>query len=179
MANSKVLLVIASEGYHHVEYGVPKKILTDTGFHVVTASNKAIPAIAKDGSTTEVDITIDKVNPKDYAGIYFIGGPGAMDHLDNETSYKLIKKAAKDGVPFGAICVAPRILAKAGVLKDKKATGWNFDNELGDIYAQHNVLFDKDEVVTDGNITTATGPPVAQQFAEEIVNVLQSGKAWG
>ena len=41
-----------------------------------------------------------------------------------------MQQAYKAGKIVGAICYSPRILAKAGILKDKKATGWNDDHEL-------------------------------------------------
>ncbi len=180
MAQEKVLLVIASEGYQQVEYNEPKKVLETAGFTVVTASNKPEAAIAKDGSTTKVDVVLDYVNINDYRGIFFIGGPGALENLDNATSYGLIKSAAQADMPFGAICVSTRILAKAGTLKDKRATGWDGDNELGGVYKEHGVTYVPEDVVVDGNVITATGPTVAKKFGQQVVAVLQNYKgSWG
>lgn len=177
MNNSrKVLFVVAYEGYQHIEYGEPKKLLEKTGFSVITASTKPGSAIAKDGSTTPVNVLIEKANPSDYAGIFFIGGPGAMEHLDNEKSYQLIKQAAQKGILLGAICVSPRILAKAGILKGKKATGWNEDNTLPDIYKEYGVIYVPEDVVVDGSIITATGPSSAKKFGEQIVALLKKNK---
>jgi len=179
MAKEKVLLVVASEGYQQVEYNTPKKILENAGFTVVTASNKPEAAIAKDGSTTEVNIVLDNVNINDYLGIFFIGGPGALENLDNAVSYGIIKAAAQANMIFGAICVSTRILAKADVLKGKQATGWDGDNELGGIYKEHNVTYVPENVVVDGNVITATGPKAAEQFGQQIVAALQNHKGWG
>ena len=172
MALKTILLVVAYEGYQQLEYNEPKKILQDNGFTVVTASTKPGAAVAKDGSTTPVDILISKAKATDYAGIYFIGGPGALEDLDNQTSYTLIQQAAQHKVPFGAICISPRILAKAGVLKGKKATGWNEDNELPGVFKEHGVIYEKAGVVTDGTVITATGPKTAQDFGKAIVKLL-------
>lgn len=173
MALKSILLVVAYEGFQQVEYNEPKKILQANGFKVVTASTKPGAAVAKDGSTTPVDILLNQVNPTDYAGIYFIGGPGALEHLDNDISYHILKQAQKHHVPFGAICISPRILAKAGVLTGKKATGWNDDHELEAIFKNHNVTYQKQGVVVDGNIITATGPKTAQEFGNAIVKLLK------
>lgn len=169
---SKVLLVIANEGYQQTEYEVPKKILIDAGITVHTASDKAIHAIAKDGSTTPVDLTLDKVNPDDYEGIFFIGGPGALEHLDTELSYRIIRHAAQNGSAVGAICIATRILAKAGVLKNRKATGWDGDGQLAALYQEHNVDYVRKPVVMDKLIVTATGPQAAQDFGEQIATLV-------
>ena len=83
-------------------------------------------------------------------------------------------------MPFGAICVSTRILAKAGTLKDKRATGWDGDNELGGVYKEHGVTYVPEDVVVDGNVITATGPTVAKEFGQQVVAVLQNYKgSWG
>jgi putative intracellular protease/amidase len=179
MTSGKVLLVVASEGYQQVEYGVSKKILEEAGFQVITASNKKVPAIAKDGTSTDVDVVLENVKVEDYNGIFFIGGPGALDALDNSKSYRIIKEAAAKKMPFGAICISTRILAKAGVLKNKEATGWDGDGELKKVYDEYAISLSKKNVVTDGNIVTAVGPQNAQEFATQIIAVLQDNKGWG
>ena len=174
MAHHKVVLVVAHQGYQPLEYSIPKKTLTQAGFTVVTASNKAGTAMAKDGSTTPVDILIDNVNPALYAGIFFVGGPGAMESLDNPISYTLITQTVRLGKPLGAICVAPRILARAGVLTDKNATGWDGDNQLASIFKEYGVNYVAQPVVVDDFIITAQGPAVAQSFADASIKVLNS-----
>jgi len=180
MNDAKILLVVAFEGFHHVEYGEPKRVLEDAGFTVVTASNKPGNAIAKDGSTTKVNVILEKVKVNDYAGVFFIGGPGALEHLDNQTSYRIIKEVAQQDLPLGAICISTRILAKAGVLTEKQATGWNGDGQLGNIYEDLGVEYiAKEDVVIDNAIITATGPAVAAEFGERIVALLQDKQGWG
>lgn len=180
MNEMSVLLVIASDGFQQIEYDVPKKILTDAGFNVVTASNKSGTATAKDGSTTHVDIALDHIAINDYEGIFFIGGPGALEHLDNNTSYKILQEAFYLHKPIGAICVATRILAKSGVLRDKYATGWNEDGLLDALYKEHKVVYlPEEKVVVESNTITATDPSVADQFGEKIVELLQAKQSWG
>lgn len=179
MQRQKIVLVVAHQGYQPIEYAVPKKILENAGYTVVTASNKPGIATAKDNSTTTVDILIQDINVNDYAGIFFIGGPGALEHLDNTTSYDLLHKAMTFNLPLGAICAATRILAKAGVLKQRSATGWDGDGLLADIYKEHTVLYIPTvPVVVDGLIVTATGPEAAHLFAQDIITVLHDEKGW-
>jgi len=174
MKTKKVLLIVAHKGYQPIEYGEPKQILENAGFQVVTASNKPGVATATNDSTTTIDIVLDRVNVDNYAGIIFIGGSGCLEHLDNEVSYRIIRKAVKDYKLLGAICVAPRILAKAGALNEKNATGWDSDSLLPGIYEQYNVSYlPKVNVVTDDITITATGPNAAKDFGKEIVNLLR------
>jgi len=172
MRKKRVLLIVAHEGYQPIEYGEPKRILHDAGFEVVTASNNIGTATANDGSTTPVDVAINRIIPIEYGGIFFIGGPGAMEHLDNEVSYAVAQDANQENLPLGAICVSPRILAKAGVLERRRATGWDGDGELDSVYEPHGVIRVNKPVVVDGNIITATGPDSAREFAEAILELM-------
>ncbi len=58
-------------------------------------------------------------------------------------------------------------------MNGKKATGWNGDNALDVIFKLNHVLYQQDkDIVTDGLVVTATGPHVAQEFAQGIIRVL-------
>jgi len=174
--SKKILFVVANEGFQQTEYHTPKKIVEQAGFTVTTASDKLSPAIAKDGSTVPVDVLLNQVNPKQYAGIFFIGGPGALEHLDNEASYKLLKNSAHAEIPIGGICLATRILVNAGVLDEKKATGYNNDNKLEELFKKHTIQYVHQPVVIDENIITAIDQNTAVEFGNAIVKVINQNK---
>ena len=170
-----VLLIIAHQGFQPTEYATPKKLLEAANIKVVTASNKPGIAVASNGDKATVDITTDQIDMKNYAGIFIVGGPGALEDLDNKTTYKLLQQAAKLGKPFGSICISTRILAKAGVIKERKVTGWNDDNELDEILKKYNAIYIKKKCVVDvnGNIVTAENPSAAQDFGKKIIEVIK------
>lgn len=177
MIHKIVLLIIASDGYQPIEYGHTRKALEDAGIQVVVTSDKAgiahaSHAIPKQYATVKVDVVLADVDVKKYDGIFIIGGPGALDHLDNKVTYKIMQNAAKSGKLFGAICISPRILADAGVLRGKKATGWNDDNKLDNVFKKAGVTYVKNPVVIDDNIVTADGPSSAALFGDSIVKLL-------
>ena len=179
MEGRKVLLVVAQQGYQGDEYSGPKSALEAAGFTVVTASDQPGVATADDNSTTAIDITLDRIKVKEYEGIYFIGGSGAMEHLDSEQSYALIRAAMRLEIPIGAICISTRILAKAGALQGKLATGWDGDGAIGEIYKQHGAEYTGKDVTVDGIIVTAIGPRAAREFGAQIVSLLQDVRGWG
>lgn len=176
MTTKKVLFVVAHKGYQPIEYGIPKKRLEDAGFSVVTASNGADIAQAIDATTTKVDILIQDVIVEEYDGIFLVGGSGALENLDNPITHIMVAKALKEHKIVGAICIATRILAHAGILKNYKATGWNGDNELATIYQKHNAVYTPKDVVVDDHIITATGPNAAREYGEHIITLLQETK---
>ncbi|MFI5332523.1 MAG: DJ-1/PfpI family protein [Candidatus Babeliales bacterium] len=173
MVTKKALFVIASTDYQPIEYTIPKNLLEQAGFTVVTASNALGIAHATDHSTTPVDILVHDAVVTDYDGIFFVGGAGALEYLDNHASYALITKAIQAKKVVGAICISTRILAHSGILKDKQATGFNGDNELGAIYQEHRIHYIPKDVVVDGRIITATGPNAAREYAEVVITLLQ------
>ncbi len=190
-----VLLIIASEGYQPIEYGLTRKVLEEAGINVLVASNIAGTAHAKPSSghakncddpecskvadeyarytRAPIDKTLADINPDEYDEIFIIGDPGAIEFLDNQTTYKIMQLAAQKDKPFGAICISPRILAHAGLLSGKKATGWNADKKLDALFMQHKVTYKKQPVVTDGFIVTADGPQAALEFGKAIVAVMR------
>ncbi|MBI2444603.1 MAG: DJ-1/PfpI family protein [Candidatus Magasanikbacteria bacterium] len=170
----KVLLIIAHDGFQPVEYGEPKRILTEAGITVVTASNMSgMATAAHTGEQVAIDCTLDHVQAGDYDGIFFVGGPGALEHLDNEQSYEIARAAAALGKPWGAICISTRILAHAGVLKNKTATGWDGDNELGGILAAAGATYLREPVAVDGLLITAAGPTAALAWSQKILAALR------
>lgn len=171
--NQVVVLIVASQGYQPLEYLETRRLLEQEGITVLTASDKKGGAIATDNTTTPVDMLVSEINPEDYNGIFFIGGSGALECLDTSTSYHLISQARKFFVPYGAICISTRILAKAGGLVGRRATGWDGDHALQTILTINKAVYVDDKpVVTDGLVVTATGPESIKEFAEGIVRVL-------
>jgi protease I len=169
----KVVMIIAFRGFRDAEYFMPKEILEKAGIEVKTASNKLGTAIGADGGDTNVDLLVSQINVSNFDAIIFVGGPGCLDALDNEDSYKVAKEAVSQNKVLAAICISPVILAKAGVLKGKRATCWT--DPLGSqakILREKGAIFEKKPVVVDGKIITANGPGAAEEFGKTIVEIL-------
>ena len=186
-----VLLIIAYQGYQPLEYGVTRKVLESAGIVVKVASNQLGKASSctnnNQGKTCDdpycqqmameypnfvkahVDVVIDEVNPHDYDGIFLVGGPGALEFLDNKKVYSIIQTMHELQRPLGAICISPRILAHAGVLTNKNATCWNGDGKVDALFKKYGVRRSFDHVVVDGTIITADGPQAAEEFGKAIV----------
>ncbi|MEW5907711.1 MAG: DJ-1/PfpI family protein [Patescibacteria group bacterium] len=177
---AKILFVIAKEDFKDEEYFIPKEILGKAGHLIKTASNLKAGQIAvgASGRKTSIDMNLGEINTDDFDVIIFIGGPGAIENLDNENSYNLSREAFKKKKLVSAICIAPVILAKAGILQGKKATVWNspIDRSPIDILESNGANYTRENVVEDGNIITACGPLAAAEFGEKINKFLLSYK---
>lgn len=174
LESKKIAMVIAFRDFRDIEYFIPRDILRGAGAQIVTVSTKKGIAIGADGGEVEIDLAISEVNAANFDAVVFIGGSGMGSHLDNEEFQKIAKDAAKANKVVGAICIAPVLLVKAGVLSDKKATVWSnpMDKSAIKMLKEGNAKYVEEDVVVDGKIVTASGPPAAKEFAEALIKVL-------
>ncbi len=166
--SKKVLFVVAPINFRDEEYFKPKKILENADIKVITASLKIGELSGTLGGKTTAEILLNEVNPKDFDGVFFIGGSGSSIYWDNEKAHEIARYMHENKKPLGAICIAPVTIERAGVLKGKKATV--FPSEKKELKSA--TLSDK-KVEIDGNIITAAGPEAAQEFGEVILKALQ------
>ena len=101
----------------------------------------------------------------------FLGWITLPDDYDKE-EFARIEKAAEKGALIGAICAAPSILGKRGLLSGKKATC--FDGF--ECFLEGAEVVDEPSV-TDGNIITARGAGAAIEFGLQMVAYLKGESA--
>jgi len=174
LTNKKVVIVVASKDFRDEEYLTPKKVLEDRGVEIKTASDKSGIAKGAGDAEAKVDLLVSDVKPADFDAVIFIGGAGALVCLNNEDSYKLTQSTIEQGKILAAICIAPVILARAGILKDKQATVWSspLDKSSIETLKENGAKYVGGAVVIDGKIITANGPSAAKEFGEKIVEEL-------
>lgn len=169
----KAVMIIAFRDFRDPEYFIPKEILEKNGVEVKTASNKIGIAIGAEGGETNVDLLVSEINVSDFNAVIFVGGPGCLENLDNEDSYRVAKEALSQNKVLASICISPVILAKAGVLKGKKATVWtDWTKSQAKILKENGAIYEGKSVVVDGKIITANGPQAAESFGKEILIAL-------
>lgn len=109
----------------------------------------------------------------DFDMIILPGGMPGSTNLDKaECVEKYIKLALENDKLICAICAAPFILGKRGILKDKRATCFpGFENQL-----EGATVVDAG-VVRDGNIITGRAMGSAHEFALTVLEALQGKEA--
>lgn len=170
LTGKKIVLIIASSNFRDEEYFEPKKILTDAGAHITTASSSLDEATGMLGQKAKPDVLLNNVKADDYDAVIFIGGSGSEEYWENKVAHALAQDTVKKGKILGAIYIAPVTLAKAGVLKGKKATA--FSSAVDKIKSE-GAVFSGNNVEIDGKIITADGPSSAKSFGEGIKKLLQ------
>jgi len=173
----KIAIIIAFRNFCDEEYFIPRDIFLKAGLDVSTISSEKGIAIGGSGGEAEVDISFENFNFSEFDAIVFVGGPGAYKYIDDQSIWQIIRDAIKQGKILAAICIAPVILARAGVLEGRKATVWSsvMDKKPIHILEENGAEYQDKTVVQDGKIITANGPPSAQEFAETILEMFNTG----
>ena len=170
----KVLMIIAQRDFRDEEFQQPKAILDREGVEVVVASTAAGTATGMFGIKVTPDTTVDKVNPADFDAVVVVGGSGSQNYLwNNSNVHKIVRALHQKGGLVAAICISPVVLAKAGLLKGRKATVFRTSTTLNELQKGGATISDA-PVVVDGKIITGRGPEAAKEFGLKIVENLTS-----
>lgn len=163
-------MVLAPKDFKDEEYLISRQILEKEGIEVKVASLEAGEAKGVNGTVARIDLTVDNVEAKDFDAVLFVGGAGMVDLVKDERLLSLAQKFSAADKLVTAICIAPMILANAGLLKDKKATVWSGASE--DMKNQ-GVRYSGAAVEVDGKFITANGPAAAKEFGEKLLETLR------
>lgn len=162
-------MVIPQSNFRDEEYEIPREIFIKSGFEIRTVGERRGESIGKYGTKAWIDFPFAEVNTHNFEAVVFVGGQGAAHFLADDEALNLARKFHEEGKLVAAICIAPSILANAGILQGKKATVCKGEEaNLG----KHVATYTSNPVEVDDGIITANGPEAAEEFAEKIVDFL-------
>lgn len=168
--DKSVLMVIAPKDFRDEEFKEPYDLFTNSGIKVIVASTDTVPAKGMLGMTVTPDILFDQVIPDSFDALVIVGGTGCKILWDNTTLHKIVQNFNDTKKTIAAICIAPVVLARAGILKNIKATVYPTVKE-------HIEKYDADytgaDVEVSGNIITCSNPKASKDFAMTILNTLK------
>ena len=155
-----------ADGFEETEALAPVDILRRAGIPVTTVGVGGEVIRGSHDIYVTADMTIDEYEPDpDMLGVILPGGmPGVKNLYADETVIDAVKYAADRGLYVCAICAAPSIPGRLGLLEGKKATCFpGFEADL------HGADTCADKVVKDGMFITAKGAGCALDFGFKIV----------
>ena len=164
-----MLMVIAHEGFSDEEFKNLSELFTRSGIAVSVASTDTTTATGMAGMTVAPDITFEEVNSEDYDGLVVVGGDGCEALWGNETLHKIVRHFNADKKTIAAMCLAPLVLANAGILKEHTVTAFpTVRDEIGKSCAR---CTDSD-IEVSGNIITCSTPRAAAAVADTVLRFL-------
>jgi len=165
-----VLLVVAQNDFQDIEYNTVRGELAAAGYGVSVAAPRKATASGVSGTRVDPDLSLSEARASVYLAVVFIGGPGTEDLFDLEDAHRIATETVGQGKPLAAICLAPAILARAGVLVGKRAT--SYPSASGDLTAG-SAIYTGADVEIDGKIITASGPEASSAFSRAIISALE------
>lgn len=168
-----MVYVFLADGFEEMEAVTPIDILRRAGCDVATVGVTGEMVTGCHDITVKSDVT--EISLRDAEMIILPGGSGGADNLfESKMVTEAVFYCAQNGRRIAAICAAPYILGKLGVLDGKRAVCYpdpKFEKCL------ENAIISSDPVVTDGNITTGKGAGYSLDFGVELVRILKGEEA--
>lgn len=171
LARKKILMVISPSDFRDEELSVPKKLFEQEGAKVDVGCEGTSEARGMLGMRVKPDVDIAEIDVSDYTCVVFVGGNGVDKHRTYEDSLyvELAKSSYSSCRAIGAICLAPKILANAGLLEGRNATVFSAG---ADYLREHGARYTGRSVEVDGRIVTGNGPAAAEKFARQIIELV-------
>ena len=163
----KSAAVFCIDGFEETEGLCTVDILRRGGVEVTTVSLTGhAEVVGSHKIPVRMDALFDDVKDRAFDMLVIPGG--TTEHTKHQGLLDLVRKYDAEGKPVAAICAAPAVLAKAGVLKGRRAVCYpGMENWIEGSVKGENI------VETDGHITTAKGPAVTPFFALKLLEILQ------
>lgn len=156
-----------ADGFEEIEALATVDILRRAEVPVLTVGVTGSTVEGAHGIRVESDIPMECVEPDKMQGMILPGGiPGTPNLEKNEELMRLLDFAADNNLLIAAICAAPSILGKKGLLSGKKATCYpGFEEALSGAKIGSGVC-------VDSNYITGQGAGVVFDFAYAIVEAV-------
>ena len=165
----RAVLIIASKDFRDEELFETKFVLDGAGIQTVTASTRTGVINGMLGGIAEARILVKDIVVDNYDAIIFIGGPGAREYFDSGIALDIAREAIDKRKVLAAICIAPSVLANAGVLTGVRAT--SFASERARLQ-RAGAIYTATPVARDGPIVTGRGPESARLFGEDVADAI-------
>lgn len=164
-----ILMIVAPERFRDEELFDTQAELMQAGHRTIVASTCTGLCLGSRGGQVMAELTLDEVDCGDYAAVVFVGGGGSKLLFHNAGAQRIAQEMAQNHKIVAAICLAPVILANAGVLAGRQATVAGTEATT---IAAHGAHYSGPGVTVDENIVTANGPKSSRQFGRSIAQML-------
>jgi len=165
-----MVYVHLADGFEEIEALTVVDLLrrADIGTETVSVTGR-LPVTGSHGIKVVADILFEDAVYGECDFVVLPGGmPGAANLDAHEGLREKILSFHNQGKGLAAICAAPLVLGRAGVLEGKKATCYpGFEKELKGAEAV------TDAVVSDQGVITSRGPATAIPFALAIIEAVK------
>ncbi|NLC79366.1 MAG: DJ-1/PfpI family protein [Ruminococcaceae bacterium] len=168
-----MVYLFLADGFEEAEALIPIDLLRRAGIKVKTVGVGSATPTGSHKVTVISEISEETFFPDDdVEAVVLPGGSTGVRNLENsETVKRAIRLAHEKDITVAAICAAPGILARAGLLLNKKATVYpSLKDELGESYRDEDVVY-------DAPFLTGRAAGVTTEFALKLIEIIKGKKA--
>lgn len=164
----KRVLVPLANGFEEIEGVAIIDILRRAQLHVIVAGVGGRTITGSHRIAMVTDRRIEEVTGEEFDLVVLPGGmPGTTELAASEALGDLLRRQNQAGRLIGAICAAPMVLEKHGLLQGRKVTAhYSVKDKI------ETATFCEDRVVEDGNLVTSQGAGTAIDFALKLVELI-------
>ncbi|MCL1821129.1 MAG: DJ-1/PfpI family protein [Oscillospiraceae bacterium] len=167
--------IFLADGFEDIEAIAPLDILRRANIEVKTVGVSGKSVTSSHRVTVQADILLEDVMLDGCEMLVLPGGSGFAVLEKSETVLELIRKAHDNGIILAAICAAPTILARLGLLNGRRAVCFP---SMEDALIQNGARVQPDETVThDDHIITAQAAGSSFDFGLKLVSMLRGWAA--
>jgi len=158
-------MVPLADGFEEIEASIIIDVMRRAGLKVETVGVVGSTITGAHGVRVIADKRLMEIS-EDYDAIVLPGGsPGYVNLSRTAKIIEILKKMNDQGKIIAAVCGSPAVLAKAGILENRKATIYpGMEREIPRPRAER--------VVVDGNIITSQAAGTTMEFALKLVEIL-------
>jgi protease I len=160
LIKQSVLLILPAKDFNEQEYLIILNALERAPVKVFIASDAYALCSGSNGLKVKNDIQFYNIHESNFNGVIFIGGNGVREYWNNRQLQTIAKKFHNSRKPVGAICGAPIILAKAGIVSECATCYPDDRKEL----EREGIEYKDSPVVINNNVITAKDPSSASDF---------------
>src|SRR6187455_3437932 len=169
MGSGERILVPLAEGFEEIEAVTIVDVLRRAGLDVTVASLAPGPVRGGHGIPIVPDATLDELDLSSFGVLVCPGGqPGTRNLMADERVLAVARDLHARGLPTAAICAAPLVLHKAGILRGLDVTA--HPSAHGGLSGAR--VQTEPRVLRSGSVLTSQGAGTALEFALELVREL-------
>ncbi len=165
------ILILTENGFEDSELLCPKYRFMEEGYQVDIAALNWGEVKGKHGYVVTANLELDDIEPESFNALFIPGGKAPEKLAFHEKVLDLVREFDKHSLPIFAICHGPLLLAKAGLLKGKKATCYY---KVAEKLIELGAIYEDSPVVIHENIITSRQPGDLPQFMKAVLAALKN-----
>lgn len=173
-----MVYILLAPGFEEAEALVPADLLRRAGVAVTLTGVGGLSISGSHGVRVAAQAAAEQVSLRAGDAVVLPGGPGVAALEGSAAVQALARRAAEEkDMYLAAICAAPALLARMGLLRDRRAVC--YPGMEGDLSANGAIPCMEQSTVRDGKFLTGRAPGSAFDFGLALVELLSGSQTAG